>query len=400
MQNSFRWYGPNDPVSLSDIRQSNAEYLVTSLHQIPSGEKWSKIDVKKRIDFIEKYNTSKNINLKWNVVESIPVHNNIKLRNKNYKKLINNYKDTIANIAKNNIKIICYNFMPIVDWTRTQLDFKLPTDGLALKFNYLQIIIFERFILKLKDLESRYTSKQIKNAEILYKKMKLKDLNNMKFSIMGGLPASETNYSINSFKQMLDAYKNINHDNLRGNLRDFLQEIIPVAEENNVKMAIHPDDPPIPLFGVPRVVSTLDDFDFILKSTRSQSNGMTFCSGSLGSNINNDVYKIFNKFKDKIHFIHLRNVKIEKDKKSFYESNHLNGDIDFVKLIKMITKEEKRRSKNKKVEIPMRPDHGHCLLDDQKKKTSNPGYTAIGRLMGLSELRGIIKAVKYETKTY
>ena len=400
MQNSFRWYGPNDPVSLSDIRQTNAEYLVTSLHQIPNGEKWTKNDVKKRIDFIKKHNTSKNINLKWNVVESIPVHNNIKLRNKNFKKLINNYKDTIANIAKNNIKIICYNFMPIVDWTRTQLDFKLPTDGLALKFNYLQIIIFERFILKLKDLESRYTSKQIKNAEILYKKMKLKDLNNMKFSIMGGLPASETNYSINSFKQMLDAYKNINHDNLRGNLRDFLKEIIPVAEENNVKMAIHPDDPPIPLFGVPRIVSTLDDYDFILKSTLSQSNGMTFCSGSLGSNINNDVYKIFNKFKDKIHFIHLRNVKIEKDKKSFYESNHLNGDIDFVKLIKMITKEEKRRSKNKKVEIPMRPDHGHCLLDDQKKKTSNPGYTAIGRLMGLSELRGIIKAVKYETKTY
>ena len=393
MQNSFRWYGPNDPVSLSDIRQSNAEYLVTSLHQIPYGEKWTKNDVKKRINFIKKHNTSNNINLKWNVVESIPVHNNIKLRHKNYKKLINNYKDTIANIAKNNIKTICYNFMPIVDWTRTQLDFKLPTDGLALRFNYLQVIIFERFILKLKDLESRYTFKQIKNAEILYKKMKPKDVNNMKFSIMGGLPASEKNYSINSFKQMLDAYKNVDHDNLRENLIDFLKEIIPVAEENNVKMAIHPDDPPIPLFGVPRIVSTLDDYDFILNSFRSKSNGMTFCSGSLGSNINNDVYKIFNKFKDKIHFIHLRNVKIEKDKKSFYESNHLSGDVDFVRLIKMILKEEKRRSKYKKIEIPMRPDHGHCLLDDQKKKTFNPGYTAIGRLMGLSELRGIIKAV-------
>ena len=393
MQNSFRWYGPNDPVSLSDIRQTNAEYLVTSLHQIPYGEKWTKNDVKKRIDFIKKHNTSNNINLKWNVVESIPVHNNIKLRHKNYKKLINNYKDTIANIAKNNIKTICYNFMPIVDWTRTQLDFKLPTDGLALRFNYLQVIIFERFILKLKDLESRYTFKQIKNAEILYKKMKPKDVNNMKFSIMGGLPASETNYSVNSFKQMLDTYKNVDHDNLRENLIDFLKEIIPVAEENNVKMAIHPDDPPIPLFGVPRIVSTLDDYDFILNSFRSKSNGMTFCSGSLGSNINNDVYKIFNKFKDKIHFIHLRNVKIEKDKKSFYESNHLSGDVDFVRLIKMILKEEKRRSKYKKIEIPMRPDHGHCLLDDQKKKTFNPGYTAIGRLMGLSELRGIMKAV-------
>jgi len=394
MQNSFRWYGPNDPVSLSDIRQTNAEYLVTSLHQIPYGEKWTKNDVSERINFINKHNSSNNVNLKWNVVESIPVHNNIKLRHNNYKKLINNYKDTIANIAKNKIKTICYNFMPIVDWTRTQLDFKLPTDGLALKFNYLHIIIFEMFILKLKNLEQRYSKKQIKDAEILYKKMKPRDLNNMKFSIMGGLPASETNYSISGFKKMLDAYKNIQHKDLRENLRDFIKVIMPVAEENNVKMAIHPDDPPIPLFGVPRIVSTQQDYRFILNSYNSISNGMTFCSGSLASNINNDIYKIFNTFKDKINFIHLRNVKIEKDKKSFYESNHLNGDVDFVKLIKMILKEEKRRSKNQKVDIPMRPDHGHCLLDDQNKKTFNPGYTAIGRLMGLSELRGIIKTLE------
>jgi mannonate dehydratase len=393
MQNSFRWYGPNDPVSLSDIRQSNAEYLVTSLHQIPYGEKWTKNDVRRRINFINKHNSSKTVNLKWNVVESIPVHNNIKLRHNNYKKLIDNYKDTIANIAKNKIKTICYNFMPIVDWTRTQLDFKLPTDGLALRFNYLQVIIFEMFILKLKDLDQRYSSKQIRNAEILYKKMKSKDLNNMKFSIMGGLPASETHYSINGFKKMLGEYKDIQKKDLRENLRDFIKEIIPVAEENGVKMAIHPDDPPIPLFGVPRIASTQDDYKYILNSYNSQSNGMTFCSGSLASNIKNDVYKIFDKFKDKIHFIHLRNVKIEKDKKSFYESNHLSGDVDFVKLIKMIIKEEKRRSKYKKIDIPMRPDHGHCLLDDQQKNTFNPGYTAIGRLMGLSELRGIIKAV-------
>ena len=394
MQNSFRWYGPDDPVSLSDIRQTNAEYLVTSLHHIPYGEKWTKNDVKKRINFINKHNCSKNVNLKWNVVESIPIHNNIKLRHKNYKKLIDNYKDTITNIAKNKIKTICYNFMPIVDWTRTQLDFQLPTDGLALKFNYLQIIIFEMFILKLKNLEQRYSKKQIKDAEILYKKMKPRDLNNMKFSIMGGLPASETNYSISGFKKMLDTYKNVKHSDLRENLRDFIREIIPIAEENYVKMAIHPDDPPIPLFGVPRIVSTYEDYKYILNSYNSESNGMTFCSGSLASNINNDIYKIFNKFKDKVNFIHLRNVKIEKDNKSFYESNHLNGDVDFVKLIKMILNEEKRRSKNKKVDIPMRPDHGHALLDDQKKKTFNPGYTAIGRLMGLSEIRGIIKALK------
>ena len=394
MQNSFRWYGPNDPVSLSDIRQTNAEYIVTSLHQIPYGQKWTDREIKKRINYIKKFNTDKNVNLKWNVVESIPVHNNIKLRDKNFKNLINNYKDTIANIAKNKIKIICYNFMPIVDWTRTELDFKLPTEGLALRFNYLQIIIFERFILKLKDLEKRYTSIQIKNAEKLYKKMSRRDLDNMKFSIMGGLPASETNYTVSSFNKMLEAYKNVSHSDLRENLIEFIREIMPVAEEYDVKMAIHPDDPPIPLFGVPRIVSNIDDYNFILNSVKSPSNGMTFCSGSLASNINNDVYKIFNKFKEKIHFIHLRNVKIEKDKKSFYESNHLMGDVDFVKLIKMIFKEEKKRSRSKKVEIPMRPDHGHCLLDDQRKNLFNPGYTAIGRLMGLSELRGIIKALK------
>ena len=394
MQYSFRWYGPQDPVTLSDIRQTNAEYLVTSLHQIPFGKKWTKNDVKKRIDFIKKNNSSQNVNLKWNVVESIPVHENIKLRDKNFKKLIENYKDTIANIAKNNIKTICYNFMPIVDWTRTQLDFKLPTDGLALKFNYLQIIIFEMFILKLKNLENRYSKKEIADAELLYKKMKPKDLKNMKLSIMGGLPASNKIDSLSDFNKMLDAYKNVEHGDLRENLRDFIREIIPTAEEYDVKMAIHPDDPPMSLFGVPRIVSTYEDYKYILNSYNSESNGMTFCSGSLASNIHNDIYKIFNKFKDKINFIHLRNVKIEKDKKSFYESNHLSGDVDFVKLIKMILKEEKRRSKNKKINIPMRPDHGHALLDDQKKKILNPGYTAIGRLMGLSELRGIIKALQ------
>jgi len=393
MQNSFRWYGPTDPVKLTDIRQANAEYVVTSLHQIPYGEKWSKNDVKKRIDYIKKNNNSYNINLKWNVVESIPVHNNIKLRTKNFKKLISNYKDTIANIASNNIYTVCYNFMPIVDWTRTQLDFKLPTDGLALKFNYLQIIIFEMYILKLNDLEKRYTFKQIKNAEKLFKTMNTNDVKNLKLAVMGGLPASETKYSIHEFKKMLNAYKKVTNEDLKQNLREFIKEIMPVAEENNVKMGIHPDDPPIPLFGVPRIVSTLEDYKYIFDSYKSSCNGMTFCAGSLASNFNNDVYKIFHKLKKRVNFIHLRNVKKEKNTKSFYESNHLKGDVDFVKLIKMILKEEKRRSKIKKIEIPMRPDHGHSLLDDQSKKHFNPGYTAIGRLMGLSELRGIIKAV-------
>ena len=392
MELSFRWYGPKDPVTLSDIRQSNANFIVTSLHQIPTGQKWSADEIKKRINYINKYNTKYNINLKWNVVESIPVHNNIKLRDNNFKKLIDNYKDTIVNIAKNKIHTVCYNFMPIVDWTRTQLDFKLPTDGLALRFSFIHIVIFEKYILKLNNLEKRYNPKELDAAKKLYKMMNQKDLNNLKKSVMGGLPAAEKKYSISEFKKMLISYKDFDDKDLKQNLKEFLKEIIPVAEENNVRMAIHPDDPPIPLFGVPRIVSNIDDYKYILNSYKSLSNGMTFCAGSLASNIENNVYKMFETFKNKINFIHLRNVQIEKDKKSFYETNHLNGDVDFVKLIKMIKKEEKRRSTNKKIHIPMRPDHGHCLLDDQKKKNINPGYTAIGRMMGLSELRGIIKA--------
>ena len=393
MELSFRWYGPNDPVSLSDIRQSNAEYIVTSLHQIPTGFKWSKNDINKRIKYISNQNNKHNINLRWNVVESIPVHNNIKLREKNYKQLIDNYKDTISNIAKNEIYTICYNFMPIIDWTRTQLDYKLPTDGLALRFNMIQFIIFEKYILKLKDLEKRYNLVQLKKAEKEYKKMNNQDINNLKLAIMGGLPAAEKKYTINEFKRMLEKFKDVNKNTLRENLIEFLKEIIPVAEDLNVKMALHPDDPPIPLFGLPRVVSSSDDYKFILNSYDSNSNGITYCVGSLASSIENDVYKIFKIFKNKINFIHLRNVKVEKDKKSFYESNHISGDVDFISIIKMIINEEKQRAKNNlKSNIPMRPDHGHCLLDDQKKSL-NPGYSAIGRMMGLSEIRGIIKAL-------
>ena len=225
--------------------------------------------------------------------------------------------------------------------------------------------------------------------------MNSKNINSLKFAIMGGLPAAEKKYTINEFKKMLEEFKYVDKNILRENLREFLKAILPVAEDLNVKMALHPDDPPISLFGLPRIVSNSDDYKFILDSYNSNSNGMTYCVGSLASNIKNDVYKIFKKFKKNINFIHLRNVQIEKDKKSFYESNHISGDIDFTRIIKMILDEEKRRKKNNlKFNIPMRPDHGHCLLDDQKKSL-NPGYSAIGRMMGLSEIRGIIKALKY-----
>ena len=393
MELSFRWYGPKDSVKLTEIRQSNANFIVTSLHQIPTGEKWSSEAVNKRINIIEKSNVSGANKLKWNVVESIPVHNNIKLRQGNYKKLIENYKDSIANIAKNKIKTICYNFMPVIDWTRTQLNYKLSTEGLALRFNYLHLIIFEKYVLKLKTLEKRYSNKLIKKAEKEYKKMSTSDIANLKFAVMGGLPAAEIKYTVNKFNKMLKAYDNMKKNDLRNNFSEFLKEIIPVAEANNVKMALHPDDPPLPLLGLPRIVSTLDDYNYIFNQYDSKSNGMTFCVGSLASNHNNDVYKIFKTFSEKINFIHLRNVIKEKDKKSFFESGHLDGDVDFVKIIKMILKEEnKRKKKNRNFHIPMRPDHGHCLLDDQKKEL-NPGYSVIGRMKGLAEIRGVIKTL-------
>jgi mannonate dehydratase len=393
MELSFRWYGTKDPVKLTEIRQSNADFIVTSLHQIPSGEKWSCEEIKKRINIIKKSNVSGSKKLKLNVIESLPVHNNIKLRQGNYKKLIENYKDNITNIAKNKIKTICYNFMPVIDWTRTQLNYQLPTDGLALRFNYLHLIIFEKYILKIKALEKRYSDKLIKKAEQKYKKMSGSDLKNLKFAVMGGLPAAEVKYTVNKFNNMLKVYDNLKKNELRNNFSEFLKEIIPVAEEHNIKMALHPDDPPIPLFGLPRIVSTLDDYNYIFNQYDSKFNGMTFCVGSLASNYNNDVYKIFKTFSEKINFIHLRNVVKEKDKKSFIESGHLDGDVDFIKVIKMILNEEnKRKKKYKHFHIPMRPDHGHCLLDDQKKEL-NPGYSVIGRMKGLAEIRGVIKTL-------
>ena len=393
MELSFRWYGPKDPVKLTDIRQSNADTIVTSLHQIPTGNKWNEKDIEDRIQFIDNENKNgKNI-LTWNVVESIPVHNDIKLRTGNFKKLIENYKDSISNISKYNINTICYNFMPIIDWTRTQLDFKMSTDGLALRFGLIQFIIFEKFILKLKDLEKRYDDSLLTEATNQYNLMSSKALENLKFSIMGGLPAAETQYTIEEFRNMLAAYNDIDKEALRSNFVEFLNEIMPIAEENNIKMALHPDDPPIPLFGLPRIVSSKDDYQFIFEQYESNTNGMTFCVGSLASNINNDVYDIFKSFKNKINFIHLRNVSIEEDRISFVESEHLEGDVDFVKIIKMILFEEKRRSEIiKNFNIPMRPDHGHCLMDDQHKKM-NPGYSAIGRMKGLAEIRGVIKTL-------
>ena len=393
MQNSFRWYGPDDPVKITDIRQSNANFIVTSLHQIPTGEKWSEHEIQKRINFIDKSNHKEANRLSWNVVESIPVHNNIKLRNKNYKQLISNYKDSIVSVAKKNINIICYNFMPVIDWTRTQLDYMLPTDGLALRFEYIQFIIFEKYILKLDNLEKRYNDSLLTKASETYKLMTNSEIENLKFSILGGLPAAEVKYTIDEFKNMLKAYDEVDKETLKNNFSEFLKEIIPIAEENNVRMALHPDDPPIPLFGLPRIVSSEEDYKYIFNQYPSNSNGMTFCVGSLASNINNNVYDIFKSFHDKINFIHLRNISIEKDKISFIESDHLDGDVDFVKIIKMILEEEARRKETSdNYEIPMRPDHGHCLMDDQKKKM-NPGYSAIGRMKGLAEIRGIIKTL-------
>ena len=391
MEYSFRWYGPEDPVSLSDIRQTDANGIVTSLHQIPSGEVWSIEDIESRISLINKNNTRNKFKLKWNVVESIPVHNNIKLRKKNYKILIENFKKTIMNIGKNKINTICYNFMPVIDWTRTELNFRLPSDALALRFDIIHMLIFEKFILQMPNIDKRYSSKQIDKANKLINKLSKNFLFELQNSIMGGLPAAEKKYDIKEFKSMINEFKDLSSDDLKSNLKLFLKEIIPVAEEFNIKMCIHPDDPPMNLFDLPRIVSNEKDLDFIFNISESKSNCLTFCAGSLASSRQNDVIHLFTKFAKKINFIHLRNIKIENDNLSFYESDHLNGDINFVKLIKLILNEELQRNNSL---IPMRPDHGHRLLDDQFKNI-NPGYSAIGRLKGLAQIKGIAKALEF-----
>lgn len=379
----MRWYGPNDPVSLQDIRQSGATGIVTALHHIPNGEVWSIEEIQTRKKTIE------DAGLTWSVVESVPVHEKIKTRTDNFEELILNYQQTLRNLASEGIFTVCYNFMPILDWTRTDLFRKLPNGATALFYEKKAVQAFDLFILERPEAFSEYSQEEIAAVKSYYEALSDDKKQLIIDNILKGLPGSEIGYTLDEFRAMLKTYDGINEAKLQEHLRLFLDAIVPVAAEVGVYLTIHPDDPPFSLYGLPRIVSTAADARRIITDNPSPHNGLCFCTGSYGVRPDNDLPAMVAEFGDHINFIHLRSTRRDADG-NFFEDNHLDGNVPMEAVVDEILKVQEKRGKS----IPMRPDHGHQMLDDLNKKT-NAGYSAIGRLKGLAEIRGIESALIY-----